>query len=104
MVFLLSFFLSQRGLWISLADKGNIRRILRNWPETRVALVVPTDGARVLGFGDLGVHGVGVCVSKLAMYAATTLSLPPLPFTRILRPGKNPKKRPNDGKLTPPHP
>ena len=58
----------QRGLWISLADRGNVGRILRNWPETRVDVVVMTDGECVMDRGDLGVHGMGVCVSKLAMY------------------------------------
>ncbi|KAJ9523044.1 hypothetical protein QJQ45_023860 [Haematococcus lacustris] len=59
-----------RALFITLEDRGRVFRILKNWPERNVQLVVVTDGERTGSAGDLGVQAVGVPISKLAMYTA----------------------------------
>ena len=62
-------FRRSRGLYISYDQRHNIETILRNHARPPAVIVV-TDGERILGLGDQGVGGMGIPTGKLSLYTA----------------------------------
>ena len=59
-----------RGLFVSWPDREQIERMLRSAPRDKVAVIVVTDGERILGLGDQGADGLGIPIGKLSLYSA----------------------------------
>ncbi len=71
-----------RGLYIAYEDRDKIDTILRNHGRAP-AIIVVTDGERILGLGDQGAGGMGIPIGKLCLYTACA-GIPPqltLPIT-----------------------
>ena len=58
-----------RGLFVSYPERDRIDEMLANF-KRNIEVIVVTDGERILGLGDQGIGGMGICIGKLSLYSA----------------------------------
>lgn len=85
-----------RGLFLSYPDVDRLEDILRSLPHGEVAVIVVTDGERILGLGDQGADGLGIPIGKLSLYSGCGGIDPATTLPIVLDVGTNNEARRND--------
>jgi malate dehydrogenase (oxaloacetate-decarboxylating) len=85
-----------RGLFLSYPDVDRLEEMLRSIPHDEVAVIVVTDGERILGLGDQGTDGLGIPIGKLSLYSGCGGIDPPTTLPIVLDVGTNNEDRRND--------
>jgi malate dehydrogenase (oxaloacetate-decarboxylating) len=85
-----------RGLFLSYPDRERMVEMLRSVPHDEVAVIVVTDGERILGLGDQGADGLGIPIGKLSLYSACAGIDPATTLPIVLDVGTNNAGRRSD--------
>lgn len=87
-----------RGLFLSYPDADRLEDMLRAVPREpdEVAVIVVTDGERILGLGDQGADGLGIPIGKLSLYSACAGIDPAGALPIVLDVGTDNEARRND--------
>jgi len=85
-----------RGAYITPQNVLATERILKNVGLPDISLIVVTDGERILGYGDLGVDGMGIPIGKIALYVAAAGIHPASTLPVCLDVGTNNERLLND--------
>jgi malate dehydrogenase (oxaloacetate-decarboxylating) len=59
-----------RGLSLSTKNIDRAERAMHAFPWEDVRMIVATDSSAILGIGDQGYGGIGICIGKMALYTA----------------------------------
>jgi malate dehydrogenase (oxaloacetate-decarboxylating) len=85
-----------RGLFISFPERDRMEEIIANIELPDVAVIVVSDGERILGLGDQGIGGMGIPIGKISLYTACGGIFPGVALPIILDTGTDNEERLKD--------